>query len=72
MTWQANIACSSGSPGTRRANKGDKLKRLLNKKLKNEPLSHQQSSDDDSEILMPLHFLDAKREVTRKKERSTD
>jgi hypothetical protein len=67
MTWQANIACSSGSPGTRRAKKGDKLKGLLNKKLKNEPLSHQQSSDDDSEILMPLHFLDAKREVTRKK-----
>jgi hypothetical protein len=72
MTWQPNSACSCVSPGTGRAKKGDKLKRLLKNKLKNEPPSHQQFSDDDNEILTPLHFLDAKHEVTRKKAPGTN
>lgn len=71
MAWEL---CISGakSPGKRRATKGEKLRRMLvhQEATKKAPLAEQQSqSDDYDEILIPLHFLDAKREITRKQNR---
>ncbi|KAG7337994.1 hypothetical protein IV203_020634 [Nitzschia inconspicua] len=75
MAWErtsAAVAPSSvtKSPGTtkRRAKKGERLKRFLHLqgREKGAPLAEQESEEDDEEMrIVPLHYLDAKREITR-------
>ena len=62
MTWEPSSAPVTKSP--RRAKKGEKLKRLLHLKAK-APLAEQEV-EEESDILIPLHFLDAKKEIAEK------
>ena len=64
MAWEPSSAPLTKSPGKRRAKKGEKLKRLLHLKAK-APLAEQEV-EEDNDILIPLHFLDAKRDVEEK------
>jgi hypothetical protein len=72
LDWQrhpSSANAAAASPGTRKAKKGTKLKKLLKLQSKSSPLADQQPNDDDDDdesILVPLHFLDAEREITRK------
>ncbi|KAG7371785.1 hypothetical protein IV203_017927 [Nitzschia inconspicua] len=77
MAWEPASAATAPSsvtksPGTtnskRRAKKGERLKRFLHLqgRDKGAPLAEQESEEDDEEMrIVPLHYLDAKREITR-------
>jgi hypothetical protein len=67
MAWEPSSAPATKKTTKRRAKKGEQLKRLLHLQAwqRGAPLADQQSSEDE-EIIIPLHFLDAKREFTRK------